>query len=172
MYQAKLALFLLAVGLTTVAQNAAPSQPQLSLTPPKPTCNPNNFFTGSDCQDRINLYNQAVRQQEILQLYVNRQKALTSAQATALLQQQTTDLTRLSNDMKKLTDDEQEQLEQLQTQMHFDSAVLQAKSAAHKQGLEQGVAIGTGAMLLLSLILAVKKLLRTHLSDDLPSETV
>ena len=38
-----------------IAQDAVPAppqqtQPQLTQVPPKPTCNPNNIFTGNDCQ--------------------------------------------------------------------------------------------------------------------------
>lgn len=70
MRQIRTALFVLLAGIAAIAQNAAPAQPQLTQVPPKPTCNPNNVFTGTDCRDRINLYNQAVQQRtrEELQL--------------------------------------------------------------------------------------------------------
>src|SRR5438067_11195688 len=92
---------------------------QLTTVPPRPTCNPNNLFTGSDCQDRINLYNQALqqRQRDELQLFLNRQKEIASSQATAPLQQQITDLTKLNTDLKKLADDEQQQITSLHEQM-------------------------------------------------------
>ena len=167
MHHVMISFFVLAVQLTAIAQSAAPAQPQGIQIPSKPTCNPNNVFTGSDCQDRINLYNHAVRLQQELQLYVDRQKALASAQATA--PQQNTDPSKLSNDVKKLADDEQVQIEKLQAQMQFDSALLQAKSAAHKLGLEQGVGIGAGVMLLLPVIFAVKKLMWRKRADDLPN---
>lgn len=157
--------FVLAVQLTAIAQNAAPAQLQGIQILPKPTCNPNDVFTGSDCQDRINLYNHAVRLQQELQLYVDRQKALASAQATA--PQQNTDPSKFSGDMKKLADDEQVQIEKLQAQMQFDSALLDAKSAAHKLGLEQGAGVGAGAMLLLFVLLGIRKLMRRKRADDL-----
>ena len=72
---------------------------QLTNVPPKPTCQPaalSIFGGGPDCQDRWNAYNQAVQQRarEELQLYVNRQKDVASAQATAPLQQQIADLNK------------------------------------------------------------------------------
>jgi hypothetical protein len=76
MGQVMISLFVLAVQLIAIAQSAASAQPQGVSIPPKPSCNPNNVFTGSDCQDRINLYNHALRLQQELQLYVDRQKAL------------------------------------------------------------------------------------------------
>lgn len=140
---------------------------QLTQVPPKPSCNPNSIFTGTDCQDRINLYNQAVQQRtrEELQLYVSRQKELASSQATAPLQQQIADLNKLVSDqqgqIKKLGDQIQSDataaLQQTQT---ASTAALQAKTAAHTQGLEQGAKIGVGAALVLfGLIYAVKKLM-------------
>ena len=160
MHQARIAL-LLALVLTAVAQSTTPPQPPLQI-PPKPTCNPNNVFTGAACQDRINLYNHAARLQQELQLYVDRQKALASAEAAP---QQNTDPSKFSNDMKKLADDEQVQIEKLQAQMQFDSALLQAKSSARKQGLEQGVGIGVGAMI--CLVLCIKILFRRNRDDDI-----
>ena len=159
-----ISLFVVAVQLTAIAQSAAPAQPQGIEIPPKPTCNPNNVFMGSDCQDRINLYNHALRLQQELQLYIDRQKALASAQAAAA--QQNTDSSKFSNDMKKLADEEQVQIEKLQAQMQFDSALLQAKSAAHKLGLEQGAGVGAGAMLFLFVLLGIRKLLRRNRADD------
>ena len=164
MHQVRIGLFVLALELTAIAQSATPVQPQFQI-PPKPTCNPNNVFTGADCQDRINLYNQAVRLQQELQQYVDRQKALASAQATA--PQPNPDPSKFSNDMRKLADDEQVQIEKLQAQMQFDSALLQAKSSARKQGLEQGVGIGVGAMI--CLVLCIKILFRRNRDEDISS---
>jgi len=121
---------------------------QLTQVPPKPTCNPNSIFTGSDCQDRINLYNQAVqeRQREELQLYVNRQKQLATSQAIAPLQQQIGDLTK--------------EVGRLHEQMQADStAALQAKTDAHTQGLEQGAGIGVAASLIVfGIVFAIRKM--------------
>ena len=169
MHQVKIAVFALALELTAIAQSSTPVQPQLQI-PPKPTCNPNNVLTGSDCQDRINLYNQAVRLQQELQLYVDRQKALAS-QATAA-PPQNTDPSKFSNDIKKLADDEQVQIEKLQAQMQFDSALLQAKTAAHKQGFEQGAGVGAGAVILLRVIFGIvvfgiKKLIWSNKGEEL-----
>jgi hypothetical protein len=67
--------------------------------------------------------------------------------------------------MKKLADDEEVQIEKLQAQMQFDSALLQAKSAAHKLGFEQGAGVGAGAMFLLFVIFGIKKLRRNRADD-------
>lgn len=160
-----ISLFVLAVQLPAIAQSAAPALAQGIQIPPKPTCDPNNVFTGSDCQDRINLYNHAASLQRELQLYIDRQKALASAQAAT--PQPNTDPSKFSNDMKKLADDEQVQIDKLQAQMQFDSALLQAKAAAHKLGLEQGVGIGAGAMILLTVIFAINKVMRRIRANDL-----
>jgi hypothetical protein len=121
---------------------------QLTQVPPKPTCNPNNIFTGNDCQDRINLYNQAVqqRQREELQLYVGHQKELASSQAVAPLQKQIADLTA--------------QIGKLHEQMQADAtAELQAKNAAHMQGMEQGAGIGVAVSLILfGVVFAIRKI--------------
>jgi hypothetical protein len=136
-------------------QSEAPVQ--LTTVPPKPTCNPSAIFASTDCTDRWNIYNQAVqqRQREELQLYVNRQKDLASAQATAPLQQQIADL-------KKLTADQQGQIKKLNEQMQADTATaLQAKSAAHTEGLQQGTSIGVGATLLLfGVVFGIRRLTR------------
>jgi hypothetical protein len=72
------------------------------------------------------------RKRDELQLYVNRQKQLASSQATAPLQQQI-------GDLNKLIADQQGQVKKLQEQMQAESTTaLQAKSAAHLQGLQQG----------------------------------
>lgn len=145
------ALFLLVVCLTAIAQDASPTEPQqtqaqLTQIPPKPTCNPAAlalFGGGPDCQDRWNIYNQAVaqRQREELQLYVNRQKDIATTQATAPLLQQ----------IKKLQ-------EQMQTEA---SAALQARTDAHKEGVQQGAATGVvGTLALVGLIFGVRRRLR------------
>src|SRR5437016_3333785 len=84
--------FLLSSTVVAVAQQT----PQLTEVPPKPTCTL-LFQTGS-CADLWRNYNQAAarRQQEEIQLYVNRQKELASQAATAPLQQQIADLTILT----------------------------------------------------------------------------
>ncbi len=139
---------------------------QLTQVPPKPTCNPNNIFNGSDCQDRINLYNQAVQQRtrEELQLYVSRQKELASSQATAPLQQQITDLNKLVSDqqgqIKKLGDQIQaDATAALQQTQAASTAALQAQTAAHTNGLQQGAGIGVAVSLLLyAVVYGIKKL--------------
>ena len=118
-------------------QSANP--PQLTPLPPKPSCT--IFLKNGACADMWKNYNQAVAQRlgEQIKIYATRQAQL----AAAPLQQQVTDLT-------KLTNDEQEQIKTLQAQMQADSvAALQAKSDAHKEGLEYGGGIGAGAMLLI-----------------------
>jgi len=139
---------------------------QLTQVPPKPTCNPNSIFTGTDCQDRINLYNQAVQQRtrEELQLYVSRQKELASSQATAPLQQQIADLNKLVSDqqgqIKKLGDQIQaDATAALQQTQAASTASLQAQSAAHTHGIQQGAGIGVGASLILFvLVVGIKKM--------------
>src|SRR5712691_1191301 len=117
--------------------------PQLTVVPPKPTCTL-LFKTGS-CADLWRNYNEAVarRQQEEIQLYVNRQKELASQAATAPLQQQIADMTKLSAD-------QQAQISKLHEQMQSDaSAALEARQNAHQQGLLEGVGIGAVGMLVL-----------------------
>jgi predicted extracellular nuclease len=121
----------------SLAQESAPAQ--LTPLPPKPTCT--IILRNGSCADLWRNYNQAVAQRlgEQIKIYANRQAQL----QTAPLQQQVTDLT-------KLTADEQEQIKTLQAQMQADSAAaLQAKSDAHKAGLEYGGGIGAGVMLLI-----------------------
>jgi len=136
-------------------QSEAPVQ--LTQVPPKPTCNPNNIFNGAICEDSIRAYNQAVaqRREEELQLYVNRQKQLASEQATAPLQQQIAGL-------NKLTADQQAEIKRLHEQMQADlNASLQAKSAAHHEGLQYGLGIGLGATLVLfALIFGIRRLIK------------
>jgi hypothetical protein len=106
------------------------------------------FGGGPECQDRWNAYNQAVqqREREELQLYVNRQKELATSQATAPLQQQIADLTT--------------QIKKMQEQMQADNtAAMQARTAAHTQGLEYGAGMGVGGTLLLfAVIFGLKKI--------------
>jgi hypothetical protein len=114
-------------------------------------------------------YNQAVQQRtrEELQLYVNRQKELASSQATAPLQEQITDLNKLATDqqaqIKKLSDQIQsDSATALQAKADYATAALQAKTAAHTEGLQQGAEIGVGATLLLfGLIFGIKRLTRS-----------
>lgn len=151
MRQPTFVLFCLLFSPVALAQ-----QPPVQLTPvpPKPTCTL-IFKTGS-CADLWRNYNQAVarRQQEEIQLYVNRQKELASQAATAPLQQQIADLTRLSGD-------QQAQINKLQQQMQADAtASIEARQNAHQQGLWEGAAIGgAGVLILIAVILGVRKLL-------------
>lgn len=134
---------------------------QLTPVPPKPTCT--WIFKTGPCADLHRAYNQAMAQrvQEELQLNINRQKEL----ATAPLQQQIADL-------NTLVSGQQAQLKKLQAQMQVDAnsaaqqaqeastAALQAQAAARTRGMEQGIAIGIGAALLLvGVILSIKKLM-------------
>jgi cobalamin biosynthesis Mg chelatase CobN len=161
-------LLLLTVGLGSAAQDTV----RLTQIPPKPSCTP--FLNTGACADLWRNYNQAVaqRQREELQVYVNRQKELASAAATAPLQQQITDL-------NKLVADQQDQIKKLQEQIQTDAAAaLQAKhdeaaaavaeakkeaaaesavaqATAHKEGMWKGIWLGAGAMLVLVIVLFV-----------------
>jgi hypothetical protein len=130
--------------------------PQLTVVPPKPTCTL-LFQTGS-CYDLWRNYNQAVarRQQEEIQLYVNRQKELASQAATAPLQQQIADLTIL-------TEGQQAQIRKLQQKIESDaSAALEARLNAHQQGLWEGIAIGgAGVLVLIAVVLGVRRISRS-----------
>jgi hypothetical protein len=139
--------FLVSFGSSAIAQQT----PQLTPVPPKPTCTP--FLRNGACADLWNTYNQAAaqRQREELQLYVNRQKELASEAATAPLQQQIADLT-------KLTSDQQSQIGDLQKQMESDAAAaLEARqvdaATAHQQGLVEGLEKGVGGTLLLGVLI-------------------
>jgi uncharacterized protein YlxW (UPF0749 family) len=160
MHHVKIAVFLLAAGITSVAQDAGQVQPQLTPVPPKPTCH--WIFNTGPCNDLWKAYNQALaqRQREELQLYVDRQKQLASSQASAPLQQQITELNKQVADLTNLSGDQQEQIKRLQEQMQVDAvAASQAKADAHKQGLELGAGIGVGSMVLFfALIFTVKKI--------------
>src|SRR5271154_4645786 len=134
----KLALLVVFAASMTFGQQSV-NQPQLTPLPPKPTCV--IILRNGACADLWKNYNQAVAQRlgEQIKIYANRQAQLEAAP----LQQQVTDLT-------KLTTDEQEQIKALQSEMQADSAAaLQAKSDAHKEGLEYGGGIGAGATLLI-----------------------
>src|SRR5437899_994248 len=146
-----------ALGLLLSTSVAIAQQtPQLTVVPPKPTCTL-LFKTGS-CADLWTNYNQAVarRQQEEIQLYVNRQKELASQAATAPLQQQIADLTNLSTD-------QQAQIKKLHEQMQSDaSAAIEARQNAHQQGLWEGVAMGgAGVLVLIAVVLGVRRISRS-----------
>lgn len=122
-----------------------------------PTCDPRAaaiFGGGPACEDRWNAYSYAVQQrkQEESLLSVYRQKELAS-HATAPLQQQVVDL-------NEQIADQQKQIEQLQEQMQADStATLHAESAAHNEGLQEGVGVGLGAaLLLIGLVFGIRRL--------------
>ena len=133
-----------AASLSLAQQSAAPAQ--LTQVPPKPGCTP--LLRNGSCADLWRNYNDAVAQRtrEELQLYVARQKELASTQATAPLQQ--------------LINNQQGQIKKLQEQMQTDSAAaLQAKSDAHREGLQYGGGIGAGSMLVIfGLVFGIKKL--------------
>jgi len=90
---------------------------------------------------------------EQIKLYANRQSQLATEQATAPLQQQIADLT-------KLTTDEQAQIKSLQDQMQADStAALKAESDAHTEGIQKGAGFGAGGMLLLvGIVFGIRKM--------------
>jgi hypothetical protein len=76
------------------------SPAELTQVPPKPTCA--QIFIQGRALTWWRAYDQALQQRtrEELQLYVNRQKELTSSQATAPLQQQIADLNKLVTDQQ------------------------------------------------------------------------
>ena len=123
-------------------QSAAPLR--LTQMPPRPTCSP-SAFSGADCQDRWHIYNQAAHQ------------------VAAPLQQQIEDLNKLTTDqqaqIKKLSDQiEADSVVAIQAKLDYATAV-RAKTAAHTEGLEQGIGIGVGATLILcGLIFAIRRL--------------
>jgi hypothetical protein len=124
-------------------QSATPVK--LTRVPPRPSCS-DSPFSSAYCQDRWRLYNEAAHQ------------------ATAPLQQQIEDLTKLATDqraqIKGLSDQIQgDSIAALQAKFDSATAVLQAKVAAHTKGLQQGAGIGMGATLLLfALIFGIKRL--------------
>ncbi|MGA2964850.1 MAG: hypothetical protein ABSD64_01470 [Terriglobales bacterium] len=145
----RFSLLLVFAAAISFAQEAGTPPAPLTPAPTKPTCNPNNLFTGRDCKDKIKAYDQAMQQRQHhakeVQQFVDRQKDLATAQATAPLQQQIAD--------------QQGQIKSLQDQMQADAtAALQAKSDAHKRGLWQGTGIGVAASLLgLGLFFGIKR---------------
>jgi hypothetical protein len=126
-------------------QSAAPVQ--LMQVPPRPTCSL-SAFSGAECQDRWRLYNQAAHQ------------------VAAPLQQQIEDLDKLATDqraqIKGLSDQIQgDSVAALQAKLDYATAVGQASTAAHTEGLQQGAGIGLGATLLLfGLIFGIRRLTR------------
>jgi len=148
----KLGLLLVFVTSLSFAQPEA-TPAQLTPLPPKPTCV--IILKNGACADLWRNYNQAVAQRlaEQIKMYANRQSQLASAQATAPLQQQIVDLT-------KLTTDEQTQIKSLQEQMQAEAtAALQAKADAHTEGLEMGAGMGTGGMLfLVGLVFGIRRM--------------
>jgi hypothetical protein len=134
-----LLLLLLMVAAALAFGQESANTPQLTPVPPKPTCVV--FLRNGACADLWRNYNQAValRVEEQIKIYGTRQAQL----AAAPLQQQVAELT-------KLTAEEQEQIKTLQAEMQADSAAgIQAKSDAHREGLEYGGGIGAGVMLLI-----------------------
>jgi hypothetical protein len=125
-------------------QSAAPVQ--LTQVPPRPTCNP-SVFSGADCQDRWHIYNQAAHQ------------------ANAPLLQQIEGLNKLAADqqaqIKTLSDQIQaDSIAALQANFDYATAV-QAKTAAHTEGVRQGAGIGVGATLLFfGLLFGIRRLTR------------
>lgn len=147
----KTGLLLVFFAFLSFAQNAPT---ELTQVPPRPTCGV-PLYNGSNCYVLWQQYNLAVQQrtQENLQIYVQRQKELASAQAAAPLQQQIADLT-------KLTTDQQNQIKSLHDQMQADAAsALEAKADAHTAGLQRGAGMGAGGILLLvGIIFGIKKM--------------
>jgi flagellar biosynthesis/type III secretory pathway protein FliH len=137
-------------------QSAAPVQ--LTQVPPKPTWRNYNQTVLQRTREEL--------QREELQLYVDRQKELASTQATAPLQQLITDLNKLAADqqaqIKRLSDQIQsDATAAIRAKSDYATAVLQAKAAAHTEGLQQGAGIGVGATLLLfGLVFGVRRLTR------------
>jgi len=130
---------------------------QLTQVPPKPTCT--LLFSTGSCADLWRNYNQALqqRQQEELQLYVNRQKQIASTETAAPLQQQISEL-------RKLADDEQQQITKLNDHIQADAtADIQDKSAAHDEGMKYGIAFGVGGTLVLfALLFGIRRLTQNY----------
>jgi hypothetical protein len=133
-------LLILATSLSFAQDATLPSQ-QIQV-PPKPTCVV--ILSNGSCADLWRQYNSAVLQQ-----YVARQKEA----ASAPLQQQIAQLTKLTNDA-------QAQIKGLHEQMDANAtAAVQAKADAHTQGLQQGAGYGvTGTLLSVGIILAMKRM--------------
>jgi ElaB/YqjD/DUF883 family membrane-anchored ribosome-binding protein len=81
---------------------------------------------------------------------------LASQAATAPLQQQIADITKLSAD-------QQAHMRKLQQQMQSDaSAAIEARQNAHQQGLWEGVAMGgAGVLVLIAVFLSVRRMSRS-----------
>jgi hypothetical protein len=125
-------------------QSSASVKP--TQVPPRPSCS-DSVFSSANCQDRWRLYNQAAHQ------------------ATAPLQKQIEDLTKLATDqraqIKELSD--QIQIDSIAAlQAKVDSATaLKAKDVVRKESLRQGAGIGMGAALLLfAVIFGIRRLTR------------
>jgi len=69
-----------------------------------------------------------------------------------------------------LADDEHQQITMMQQQMQADASnALQAKSAAHVQGLQLGTGIGVGASLVLfGLIYSIRRLMCSFTATKKP----
>jgi hypothetical protein len=146
----KLGILLMFAASLSFAQTAQIPGATVQLTPlpPKPTCD--IILRNGACADLGRSYNQAGAQRVGEQKkYANRQAQMEAAP----LQQQVSDLT-------KLTTDERSQIKSLQEQMQSDSTTaLQAKVDAHTIGLQEGIGWGVGAMLLLvGVVFGITKL--------------
>ncbi|MFZ0480802.1 MAG: hypothetical protein WAL71_16800 [Terriglobales bacterium] len=134
-------LLLLVVASTVFAQDMTLPSQQIQI-PPKPTCV--IILPHGSCADLWRQYNTA-----LLQQYVARQKEA----ASAPLQQQVAELT-------KLTNDQQAQIKALHEEMDANAtAAAQAKSDAHTLGMQQGAGYGaTGTLFLVAIAVAIKKI--------------
>ena len=92
-------LLVFATSLSIAQQETAPVQ--LTPLPPKPTCV--IILKNGACADLWRSYNQAVAQRlaEQIKMYANRQSQLATEQATAPLQQQIADLTKLTSGLSQ-----------------------------------------------------------------------
>jgi hypothetical protein len=119
---------------------------QLTQLPPKPTCTP-KFNTGS-CADLWRNYHQAVQRGALNKLTTDEQQA----------------------QIKKLNDQIQsDATAALQAKSAYATAVVQAKTAAHIQGLREGAGVGVGVTLLVfALRLGVKRLTRKFIVTKKP----
>src|ERR1700678_2799191 len=115
---------------------------QLPSAPLKPTCV--HLFKAGPCADSRRNYNQAMEQWN--QQNIAHREQIAASEASAPLQQQIAT--------------QQQQITTLQQQIQTDApAALQARAAAHTQGMEQGAGMGLGASLILFvLIYGIRKL--------------
>ena len=136
----KFGLLVVLIAALSVAQGTTLLSQQIQV-PPKPTCVV--ILPNGSCADLWRQYNIA-----ILQQYVARQKEA----ASAPLQQQITELAKLSND-------QQAQIKSLHEQMDANAAAAaQAKIDAHAQGVQQGAGYGAaGTLLLVGIVFAIKR---------------